>query len=778
MPRTHALIASSRPGSSASVVAARAYASAPPAVAKPPTGPKDNKAPNRLGKGPNSQSRRDGAEGGGGKGGSNPQASSSSSSLPKRPFHVGSVLPTFRPAPRSQPGAQQKQTSLIDRLKTAAQRAEQATATATAIPSPFRPPVRQLAPPPSIPSLEDGSLESEVAHAEEEALSESAQPKTGAELLAAEEVANRRDQERLRHGDDASLVQLERILLSERAHPAYGLAWSDKERADRVWELYGEVQQLHRLPVGMWSTLLEAVAPSAFASANLGPRNIGTSAERANRTLTNYLRSEVDGRFERVLKDMVSVGLQPGLLDYRTVINHFASSGFVKGTEATFKALVDAGFKPRPEDYTVRLRSICHWLRRYESLEAKMLIEQGLLHPYQHALDAVPPLVEEIMTALEAEQFAPVFPRQAVALACELFAKTGDFKAFNRLARWEYGVDLDFPDAIPEEFLERVRTEQPPPRRSISPTALRSMLYLLGSEGDLYRMLSTFEVVAYPPPLPTEGHMSAIQPILDYSTDELGWRSEDGTLFAPPLPPTTALALMNVEKVEIAVQHPIQLVEDDAAADVGSLDPSSPPLPSSSSPSPSSSSALNHLPTTASQTTSSSFSSSTSPSTKYTTTTQTVHRLSPREFRSPRPIKDALHRTVFDALLHPISTSHDLFLGRHILTLGLANHYAHRQPRSGLLMRYLSHPVENRDARAEDRQRFTKSDELPRVRWFIAVSEACVRTPGREAFETMKWIESEARLWKATLQMDLGLVERAIEAARDDDGRAEGRSEL
>ncbi|KAL7410643.1 hypothetical protein BDY24DRAFT_170944 [Mrakia frigida] len=553
--------------------------------------------------------------------------------------------------------------------------------------------------------------------------------------------------------NDPSYRSLDALLLTPTVHPDLYASQEALDRSDKIWEVYGTVTNHRSLPASAWTALLSnVVPPQRVASRMTGKENeFGSTAQYGSAVLTNYLRRGYETRFHRIMQDKAKAGLEPLREEFRLIMEHFAPNGYVKGVESVFAAMVLKGLDPEPRDYELRLEAVVNWLRRYQSLEAESLIAEGVLHPFELALSSVPDLVGTIMASLNTASFTPTLSRQTVDLACELFAQTGDAKAFNLLVRYEYGVDLDVPDAIPEEFLARMQQGEDV-RRGLSNAGLQSALKLWEKEGNFYKMLSMFEVFAFPLPMP-EGTPEGLH-------RKPSWRSTSvftlkGKSYAPPLPPTTAVSMMSLEKVPVVV------------ASSSSSDPQ--PNLVGSEPTTSSSD-----PTTSSSTSStSSTSSPLPPSSK--STSYTFQPRDPSLSFLEASQGNVAAETYTQLLQGPCSSSGplntgDIFLSKHILTRALAHHYTSRQHRVGRFLHILSLAPDDRVGRNSARLKLDPTDTAKaRIEWFVMFSKCCSRNPGREAFEALRWAEKELNALRGAWELDIEVMKRVIEICEEDD---------
>lgn len=535
-----------------------------------------------------------------------------------------------------------------------------------------------------------------------------------------------------------ALDALVRLLQTPTSHPDLEHDVEGRRRAKAVWKAYTELPNKEEVPADMWSDLLRGVAQPVRHSPAPGKERglIGRSGGRYPRVLTRYTSMGHEERFQTIVRDKMNAGVDPRPADYEFIIEHFALNGYVKGVEAVYAAMVQRAIESTARTFELRLEAIATWVKLYDSMEARHLLSLGKLYPRDLAMKGVPPLVARIMTDIERAAFAPILSPATVDAACQIFADMRDLKAFNLLARYGYGVDLDVPDSVPEEFLARIRRGEDV-TRGFSLKGLDAVLQLYGKGNEIYKMLSMFEVFAHPLPSTSETPASLARTVPLHSSSPYG-STESAPFFAPPMPASSALSMMNVTLAPSAPPHDLKTISADSPETSDPVDslPSASPPPSAP-----------HL------------------------------KLRPRhpDFRFPDQPEVPISHTTFNKLLHSACThggprgQGDPFLAKHILTLALSRHYTSRSRRIGKLLRALSLPSHAVDERARLRAALEDDDARLRTKFFVWFAKCCASHPGPRSIRYLEWAEGEARMLRTATALDLGVLESAMRRFALDD---------
>lgn len=525
------------------------------------------------------------------------------------------------------------------------------------------------------------------------------------------------------------LEALEALLAEARATTSSAQNVREVTQAKHIWRAYLRVQEHADITPETWRAILEGVVPAAAAAAEYKPK------PWRKRAMTEYFEQGFDERLERVLRDKTSVGQPPTEDDYLFVLHQFSTAGSIKRVEENFETMVGRGIAPSQRAYTLRLRAIRVWLRRYTSRQAQDLIAKGALLSWGDAVTHLPDLVASIMVQVQEGAFASVIPDDLVDEACLIYARLGDWDKFNSLVRWGYGVDLDVPDAIPQEYLDRVQDDDVSLSRGMRKAGLDALLTLCLAAGQPWRALSSLEIFAYDTATPEHLH-----PALSRRRPADVAEAEDDDRFlryAPPLPPSSAIAMMNLRPVPVS--PPGDYTPDSAAA---------------SSSSAAAEGSASGVPPPAG----------------------VMYEVPEPSLRFQRPSIE-LDSTTFAILLRGIREQ-DTSVGpvaslvalyRHVLTRALAAAYDERQRLSGALLHALSHPADAADARLRDLQTLDYARLRARPRWFGAIVELVELEPdARARFDVLGWAEDELRHWRLASEMDLWIVEKTIDVLTAD----------
>lgn len=528
---------------------------------------------------------------------------------------------------------------------------------------------------------------------------------------------------------NAPLETLETLLDKEgRVKSTYAYNTAEVTRAKRVWEAYLKIEDHSTITVETWRAIVDAVVPKSIVAANHRPKHWRT------RKLTEYFELGFDDRLERVLRDKLSVGLTPTEEDLLFMLEQFASAGSVKRSEEVFQRLIDRGFTPSEESFAHRLKAIQIWLWRYDSHEARDLIAKGDLMSRAQAVAHVPDLVASIMVQVQACGFAQALPDRLVDEACLIYARIGSWERFNSLVRWGYGVDLDVPDAIPQEYLDRVTDDDASLSRGMRRAGLEALLILCMNAGQPWRALSSLEIFAYDTVAPPHLHpaLSRRYAPTEDAAEREEERERDYLRFAPPLPPSSALALMNLRATPINVPEDYAPLEAEAERTASVKEPT--------------------------------FFDSPTKGVMY----EVVE--AERRFRPAAIVPD--HR-MFSILLHGLRDmaiaeggagvgGSLVALYQHVLTRALADHYQERQRVMGAFLELLSHPAEAADVRQAAMKKLRRSAVKVRPHWFAHLRHVIAGEDARAQFKALGWAETELRNWRLAVEMDSRILQKAL----------------
>jgi hypothetical protein len=517
--------------------------------------------------------------------------------------------------------------------------------------------------------------------------------------------------------------------------------------------------------------------------------------------MTGYLNGPWEPTLEKVLEEKISASLEPTEQEYMFILDHFSQNGHVKGTESAFRAMRARGITPSPRAFELRLRAIKQWLLNYHSEEGETLVKNTWIQSFPDAIASVGPLMSEIMSETHAEAFNPPLSSEMIDEALAVLSLTYEWQAFNLLVRYGYGVDLEVPDAIPEEFIARIQKGDEL-SRGLDVEALESAMRLLtttkrpaGSSsrrGDrfkglsaaesLSKALSMLDVFAYEIPTSEDLH-PALKRRRSHVPSEV---PENIARSSPPPPASTSLSMSGSQSL-----------------------PSSQPLPSTEpSEVPNAMFLLSGL-----------FSSSSALAPSPQTSTS-----SPASLPFPRSTLDPNSSLlpIYDLLLRDSTTRHpSIPLTKHILKIALAQHYDRRSSLIGTLCRIVSLPSDALEARQAERATLSGDIMGVRMEWFGWVrdlafgvkerpaagglptsaltafdgvdgspsspeeqmqawkesrtfegepdQELMVKGNLRERFELCQWAEEEMRVLRMTCELDGKIVDMAKGILEQDD---------
>jgi len=195
-------------------------------------------------------------------------------------------------------------------------------------------------------------------------------------------------------------------------------------------------------------------------------------------------------RFHAVLRNIRSIGLQPNLEDFETILEKFAIVGHYQGCWHIYKDLKRHGCTPSPTTFGYCFQSIAY---RFSlpipkaSRETMAVIAQDMFSTYMADMRAF---------------HVPMNP-VTFDLSIRILKETLDREGFENLMRWGYALDLSNPDRVALEFSDPSHLAHDGKRLVPFPfttTALNTTIDILGRLGDISKMIQAFEVLTQPLP--------------------------------------------------------------------------------------------------------------------------------------------------------------------------------------------------------------------------------------------------------------------------------------
>ena len=195
-------------------------------------------------------------------------------------------------------------------------------------------------------------------------------------------------------------------------------------------------------------------------------------------------------RFHAILRNIRSMGLQPTLDDFNSILEKFAIVGHYQGCWEIYKDLKRSACIPSQTTFGYCFQSIAY---RFSlpipkaSRETMVVITQDMFSTYM------------------ADMRSFRIPMNPVSfdLSIRILKETLDKEGFKNLMRWGYALDLSNPDRLALEFSEPSPIGSDGSRLIPFPfttTALNTTIDVLGRLGDIPKMIQAFEVLTQPLP--------------------------------------------------------------------------------------------------------------------------------------------------------------------------------------------------------------------------------------------------------------------------------------
>ncbi|PVF95545.1 hypothetical protein CPB86DRAFT_568835 [Serendipita vermifera] len=203
-----------------------------------------------------------------------------------------------------------------------------------------------------------------------------------------------------------------------------------------------------------------------------------------------------ENRLRMLLQDMKDAKQTPALEDFNFVLQQMAAVGHVSGSVAVLKEMdLYPEIQPSKTTYKRVLQSCVFLLESPTPPEARPLV-----------LKASTELAFEVVRRMQVagtEIDTPI-----LELILRVFKEDNNIPACEQILRTLCAFDVHRPDRMPEEFEQRLkeadqRQETLPLPVPVSTSILTTMVNLYGTNGDIPTMLTLFEVLTNPYPLPS-----------------------------------------------------------------------------------------------------------------------------------------------------------------------------------------------------------------------------------------------------------------------------------
>jgi hypothetical protein len=201
-------------------------------------------------------------------------------------------------------------------------------------------------------------------------------------------------------------------------------------------------------------------------------------------------------RMRTILQDIRELGHTPKLSDYHWVLSQLAAAGHATAAEAVLREMIALARLPTADTYTLVLRAC---IRRLETRVPYSAVEE--------AAATASRIAREVVEAM-GEQGVEINSKH-VSLLLRVFKASLHIEGFELLLRTVFSFDVKRPDRMAKEFEDRLKAAdqngQPlPVPLKINRDILTTMMYIWGDAGEFSKMISAFEVLTNPYPMPSD----------------------------------------------------------------------------------------------------------------------------------------------------------------------------------------------------------------------------------------------------------------------------------
>ena len=206
-------------------------------------------------------------------------------------------------------------------------------------------------------------------------------------------------------------------------------------------------------------------------------------------------------RFHTVLRNIRSIGLQPTLGDFNTILEKFAIVGHYQGCWEIYKDLKRHGCIPSQTTFGYCFQSIAY---RFSLPIPKA------------SRETIAVITQDMFSTYMADMRTFHVPMNPVTfdLSIRILKETLDREGFENLMRWGYALDLSNPDRLALELSDPSHVGPDGSRLVPFPfttTALNTTIDVLGRLGDIPKMIQAFEVLTQPLPYAREHFFSSFE---------------------------------------------------------------------------------------------------------------------------------------------------------------------------------------------------------------------------------------------------------------------------
>jgi hypothetical protein len=203
-----------------------------------------------------------------------------------------------------------------------------------------------------------------------------------------------------------------------------------------------------------------------------------------------------ESRLRSVLQYMKKSNQPPTEDDFHFILQQMAAVGHVRGAASVLEEMeATEGVKPSIKTFKHILRSCVYLMESPFPPEVESRVS--------NEVTTLASQVAQRMPSLNVELDAPI-----VELMLRIFKEQQNTEACEHILRLACSFDVHRPDRMPEEFEKRLKdadTRQSPLPVPVPVTTsmLTTLMKLYGSQGEISKMITTFEVLTNPYPLPS-----------------------------------------------------------------------------------------------------------------------------------------------------------------------------------------------------------------------------------------------------------------------------------
>jgi hypothetical protein len=273
---------------------------------------------------------------------------------------------------------------------------------------------------------------------------------------------------------------------------------ASKSTFNDVWQSYlslqAVVQQDGGLPIAqnIMQAVLRKCSPSleALRTYSMQPASEDGLRHRVRHPLP------YEDRLRAIIRHMRDAQQPPTIQDYNFILGQMAAVGHVTGAAAVLKEMEDVGgMQPSHSTFIYVLRTCVFLLESNQSSSARGALVQAATELANHVVKRLGEMNIEMDT-------------RTMEFVLRIFKETGATAAFERLVRAMCAFDVTRPDRLPEEFEERLKAADSsgkplPVPLPFTTSMFTTLITLYGRAGEVSKMVTAFEVLTNPYPLPS-----------------------------------------------------------------------------------------------------------------------------------------------------------------------------------------------------------------------------------------------------------------------------------